>query len=57
LFRNTGSECGIAALVKGAYLALVSLAEPYDEASCHKIHCLGSNKDRITDHRCVNQGE
>ena len=41
-------KCGIAAPVKGAHLALVSLAEPHDEASCHKIHRLGSDKDRIT---------
>jgi hypothetical protein len=53
----TIGECGIGASVKWAHLALVSLAEPHDEAPGHKIHRLGSNKDRITDHRCVNQEE
>jgi hypothetical protein len=48
---------GIGAPVKWAHLALVSLAKPHDEAPCHEIHGLGSNKDRITDHRCVNQEE
>jgi hypothetical protein len=43
--------------MKWAHLALVSLAEPHDEAPCHKIYGLGSNKDRITDHRCMNKEE
>jgi hypothetical protein len=51
------ADCGIGAPVKWAHLALVSFAEPHNEAACHKIHGLGSNKDRITDHRCVNQEE
>jgi hypothetical protein len=51
------AEHGIGVPVKWAHLALVSLAEPHDEAPCHKIHGLGSNKHRITDHRCVNQKE
>ena len=51
------AERGIGVPVKWAHLTLVSLAEPHDEAPCHKIHGLGSNKDRITDHRCVNQEE
>jgi hypothetical protein len=51
------AHCGIGAAVKWSNLALVSLGEPHNEAPCDKIHGLGSNKDRITDHRCVNQGE
>ena len=51
------TESGIRVPVKRAHLALVSLAEPHDEAPCHKIHGLGSNKNRITNHRCVNQEE
>ena len=43
--------------MKGTHLALVAFAEPHDEASCCKVHGLGSNKDRITDHRRVNQEE
>jgi hypothetical protein len=51
------AECGRGVPVKWAHLALISLAEPHDEAPCHKIHRLGSYKDRITDHCCVNQEE
>jgi hypothetical protein len=51
------AECGIGASVKWAHLALVPLAEPHDDAPCHKIHGLGCNKYRITNHRCVNQEE
>ncbi len=51
------AEAGIRVSVKWAHRALVSLAEPHNEAPCHKIHGLGSNKDRITNHRCVNQEE
>ena len=43
--------------MKWAHFTFVSLAEPDDEAPCHKIHGLGSNKDRISNHRCVNQEE
>jgi hypothetical protein len=51
------AECGIGVSVQWAHLALVSLAELHDEAPNHKIHGLGSDKDRITDHCCVNQEE
>jgi hypothetical protein len=51
------AEVGIFIPVKRAHLALVSLAEPHDEAPCDKIHGLGSNKNRITNHGCVNQKE
>ena len=43
--------------MKWTHLALVAFAEPHDEASCHKVHSLRSNKDRITDHHRVNQEE
>ena len=51
------AECGIGVSVKCAHLARVALAEPHDEAPCDKVHGLSSNKDRIADHRCVNQEE
>ena len=54
---GTITDGGIGVLMKWAHLALVTLAEPHDEAPCHKIHGLGSNKDRIVDHCCVNQEE
>ena len=41
--------------MKWAHLALVSLAEPHDEAPCDEIHGLGSNENRITNHRRMNQ--
>ena len=41
--------------MKGAHLALVALAEPDDEAPCYEIHGLGSNENRITNHRRMNQ--
>jgi len=51
------AECGIGLPVKWAHLTFVSLAEPHNQSACHKIHGLSSDKDRITDHRCVNQEE
>ena len=51
------TEGGIRVPVKRAHLALVSLAEPHDEAPSHEIHGLGSNKDRIPNHHRVNQEE
>jgi hypothetical protein len=53
----TITEAGIRVPVKWAHLTLVSFAEPHEEAPGHKIHGLGSNKHRITNHRCVNQEE
>jgi hypothetical protein len=57
MLRVAIAKCGIDVPVKWAHLALVSLAEPHDQAPCNKIYGLGSNKDHITDHRCVNQEE
>jgi hypothetical protein len=55
VFYTAGGGIGVP--VVWAHLTFIPLAEPHDEASCHKIHGLGSNKHRITDHRCVDQEE
>ena len=39
------------------HLALESLTEPHDEAPCHKIHNLETNKHRVSNHRRMNQEE
>jgi hypothetical protein len=49
------TQGGIRVPMKWAHLALVSLAEPHDEAPRDEIHGLGSNENRITNHRRMNQ--
>jgi hypothetical protein len=49
------TQGGIRVPMKWAHLALVSLAEPHDEAPRDEINGLGSNENCIANHRCVNQ--
>ena len=48
---------GIRVAVKWAHLALVAFTEGHDEASCHEIHGLNSNKHGVTNYRRMNQEE